>query len=51
VTLTIDVTVTGSDGSTASGSVTVDVTEPQPVQTAAAVPAAVPPRRQQRLHP
>jgi hypothetical protein len=30
VTLTIDVTVTGPDGSTASGSVTVDVAEPSP---------------------
>jgi len=28
VILTIDVTVTGPDGSTASGSVTVDVAEP-----------------------
>jgi hypothetical protein len=28
VTLTIDVTVTGPDGSTSSGSVTVDVTVP-----------------------
>jgi len=28
VILTIDVTVTGPDGSTASGSVTVDVTDP-----------------------
>lgn len=36
MTLTIDVTVTGPDGSTASGAVTVDVTEPV---TAAAEPA------------
>lgn len=28
MTLTIDVTVTGPDGATAAGSVTVDVTEP-----------------------
>lgn len=32
MTLVISVTVTGSDGSTATGSVTVDVTEPAPAE-------------------